>query len=53
MDYTEFRKQMRAKQTLAEERRERRKRLLRICLDVVVMLLAAALLAFIGFRVTR
>ena len=53
MDYTEFRKEMLAKQALAGERRERRIRRLRICLDVFVMLLAAALLAFIGFRLTR
>jgi hypothetical protein len=53
MDYTEFRKEMLEKQALVEERRERRLRRLRTCVDVFVMLLAAALLAFVGFRLTR
>jgi hypothetical protein len=53
VDYTEFREEMRAKYCRAGERRERRARLMRICLDATAIILTAALLALIVFRLTQ
>ena len=57
VDYTEFQKAMRAKYALAKERRERRQRLrqkwLRICLNAIVIVLTAILVAIIVYRLRQ
>ena len=57
MDYTEFREEIREeireKHARAIERRERRQRWMRICLDSIAILLTAALLVLIVSRLKR
>jgi hypothetical protein len=53
VDYTEFHKTMCEKHAKAEERQERLRRRRRIYLNVIMIVLATALLALGALRLTR
>ena len=53
MDYAEFQKALRAKHAKAEERREYRRRLLRICLHAILIVPAMAVFMLVIHHVAR